>query len=124
MQIVARKQEFPTPLFNFCSRTLFLVTREAELRKKLRPGDNSHRAAQLADDVLQLVRACRALPDLPGRRGALPVSTQSPLTSTFAIPISSGIFAHCQKIGIAIWVFIWMIDRTTKEVSTEEGCAE
>jgi predicted DNA-binding transcriptional regulator len=52
------------------------------------------------------------------------VSTQSPLASTFAIPISSGIFAHCQKIGIAIWVFIWMIDRTTKEVSTEEGCAE
>jgi hypothetical protein len=44
--------------------------------------------------------------------------------STFAIPISSGIFAHCQKIGIAIWVFIWMIDRTTREVATEEGCAE
>jgi len=44
--------------------------------------------------------------------------------TTFAIPISSGIFAHCQKIGIAIWVFIWMIDRTTKEVSTEDGCAE
>ena len=32
--------------------------------------------------------------------------------------------AHCQKIGIAIWVFIWMIDRTTKEVATEGGCAE
>jgi hypothetical protein len=57
MQIVARKLEYPTPLFNFCSRTLSLVTREAELRKKIRPGDNSHRAAQLADDVLQLVRA-------------------------------------------------------------------
>jgi hypothetical protein len=57
MQIVARKQEFPAPLFNFCPRTLFLVTREAELRKKLRPGDNSHRAVQLADDVLKLVRA-------------------------------------------------------------------
>jgi hypothetical protein len=57
MQIVARKQEYPTPLFNFCSRTLFLVTREAELRKNLRPGDNSHRAARLADDVLKLVRA-------------------------------------------------------------------
>lgn len=57
MPIVARKHEYQNPLFNFCSRTLFLVTREAELRKKLRPGDNSHRAAQLADDVLQLVRA-------------------------------------------------------------------
>jgi hypothetical protein len=57
MQIVARKHEYPTPLFSFCSRTLFLVTREAELRKKLRPGDNSHRAAQLANDVLHLVRA-------------------------------------------------------------------
>jgi hypothetical protein len=52
------------------------------------------------------------------------VSTQSSVAPTFAIPISSGIFAHCQKIGIAIWVFIWMIDRTTKEVSTENGCAE
>ncbi len=52
------------------------------------------------------------------------MSTHSPLASTFAIPISSGIFAHCQKIGITVWVFIWMIDRTTKEVPTEEGCAE
>lgn len=56
-QIVARKQEFLTPLFNFCPRTLLLVTREAELRKRLRHGDNSHRAARLADDVLKLVRA-------------------------------------------------------------------
>jgi hypothetical protein len=52
------------------------------------------------------------------------VSTQGSLASTFAIPISSGIFAHCQKIGIAIWVFIWMIDRTTREVSADDGCAE
>jgi hypothetical protein len=52
------------------------------------------------------------------------VSTQGSLASTFAIPISSGIFAHCQKIGIAIWVFIWMIDRTTKEVSADDGCPE
>ncbi len=44
--------------------------------------------------------------------------------ATFAIPISSGILAHCQKIGIAIWVFIWMIDRTTREVITGQGCAE
>jgi hypothetical protein len=52
------------------------------------------------------------------------VNASGALESTFAIPISSGIFAHCQKIGIAIWVFIWMIDRTTKEVPTEDGCAE
>ena len=52
------------------------------------------------------------------------MSTEGSVASTFAIPISSGIFAHCQKIGIAIWVFIWMIDRTTKEVSTEDGRAE
>jgi hypothetical protein len=57
MQIVAQKQEFPTLPFSFCSRTQFLVTREAQLRRKLLPGDNSHRAAQLADDVLKLVRA-------------------------------------------------------------------
>jgi hypothetical protein len=52
------------------------------------------------------------------------VSTQGSLASTFAIPISSGIFAHCQKIGIAIWVFIWMIDRTTREVPSANGCSE
>jgi hypothetical protein len=55
MQIVA--QEYSTPLFGFCSRTQLLVSREAELRKNLRPGDNSHRAAKVADDILQLVRA-------------------------------------------------------------------
>jgi hypothetical protein len=43
---------------------------------------------------------------------------------TFAIPISSGLLAHCQKIGIAVWVFLWMIDRTTKEVATTDGYAE
>ena len=52
------------------------------------------------------------------------MSAQGSLASTFAIPISSGIFAHCQKIGIAIWVFLWMIDRTTKEVATTDGYAE
>ena len=40
------------------------------------------------------------------------------------MPISSGILAHCQKIGIAVWVFIWMIDRTTKEVPTDDGYAD
>jgi hypothetical protein len=44
--------------------------------------------------------------------------------TTFAIPISSGLLAHCQKIGIAVWVFLWMIDRTTKEVPAADGYAE
>jgi hypothetical protein len=55
MQIVAHK--YSTQVFSFCPKTLSLVTREVELRKQLRPGDNSHRAAQLADNVLKLVRA-------------------------------------------------------------------
>src|SRR5271154_4123228 len=52
------------------------------------------------------------------------MSAQTFAPSTFSIPISSGIFAHCQKIGIAIWVFIWMIDRTTREVPSANGCSE
>lgn len=43
---------------------------------------------------------------------------------TFTIPISSGLLAHCPRIGIAIWVFLWMINRTTIEVPTPDGYAE
>lgn len=35
---------------------------------------------------------------------------------TYIIPVSNGIFAHCERIGAAIWVFLWLIDKTTKEV--------
>jgi hypothetical protein len=42
-------------------------------------------------------------------------------TTTFVVPVSSGIFAHCEKIGVAIWVFMWAIDRTTKETPSEGG---
>ena len=48
------------------------------------------------------------------------MNAQAYTPATFAIPISSGLLAHCQKIGIAVWVFLWMIDRTTKEVSSDE----
>jgi hypothetical protein len=52
------------------------------------------------------------------------MSAQTFAPTTFAIPISSGILAHCQKIGIALWVFIWLIDRTTREVPSANGCTE
>jgi DNA-binding transcriptional ArsR family regulator len=35
---------------------------------------------------------------------------------TYIIPVSNGIFAHCERIGAAIWAFLWLIDKTTKEV--------
>jgi hypothetical protein len=46
------------------------------------------------------------------------------LNPTYVVPVSSGIFKHCAKIGVAVWVFLWMIDRTTKEIPTADGQAE
>src|ERR1700684_1965155 len=46
------------------------------------------------------------------------------LGATFAIPISNGIFAHRKRIGAAVWTFLWMIDRTTKEVIAGDGSVE
>ncbi len=43
---------------------------------------------------------------------------------TFIVPVSSGIFAHCARIGIAVWVFLWMIDRTTQERPDAGGYLE
>jgi hypothetical protein len=40
---------------------------------------------------------------------------------TFIIPVSNGIFAHRERIGAAIWVFLWLIDHTTKEVQAAGG---
>jgi hypothetical protein len=44
--------------------------------------------------------------------------------TNYSIPISNGIFEHRRKIGAAIWVFLWLIDHTTKEVSAEDGMVE
>ncbi|HEV8189474.1 MAG TPA: hypothetical protein VGP83_17095 [Pyrinomonadaceae bacterium] len=41
--------------------------------------------------------------------------------TTYRIPISNGIFAHRKRIGAAIWVFLWLIDKTTKEVEAVDG---
>lgn len=43
---------------------------------------------------------------------------------THVIPVSNGIFEHCEQIGVAIWVFLWMLDRTTKEAPGEDGQTE
>jgi hypothetical protein len=40
---------------------------------------------------------------------------------TFRIPISNGIFEHCPTIGDAIWYFMWLIDKTTKETVDGDG---
>jgi hypothetical protein len=42
----------------------------------------------------------------------------------YTIPVSNGIFDHRSRIGAAIWVFMWCIDHTTKEVSTGDGKAD
>jgi hypothetical protein len=46
------------------------------------------------------------------------------MSKSYSIPVSNGIFAHCQKIGAAIWVFLWMIDHTTKEATGTDGDLE
>jgi hypothetical protein len=48
------------------------------------------------------------------------------MSETFTIPISNGILTsdHCRDIGPALWVYLWMIDRTTKEVPGEDGQLE
>jgi hypothetical protein len=43
---------------------------------------------------------------------------------TYLVPVSNGIFDHCEAIGVAIWVFLWLIDRTTKEVTGTDGRME
>jgi hypothetical protein len=39
----------------------------------------------------------------------------------FRIPVSNGIFAHHNKLKGAIWLLIWYIDKTTKEVLSVDG---
>jgi hypothetical protein len=46
------------------------------------------------------------------------------LQPTYSIPISNGIFAHCKKMGSAVWVFLWFVDHTTKEAEGAEGQLE
>jgi DNA-binding transcriptional ArsR family regulator len=45
---------------------------------------------------------------------------------TFTIPVSNGLLcaSHREKIGAAIWVFLWLIDHTTKEVPAADGKVE
>jgi len=38
---------------------------------------------------------------------------------TFRIPVSTGIFEHYKTIGEAIWLLLFLVDRTTKEVHGE-----
>lgn len=40
---------------------------------------------------------------------------------TFRIPVSNGIFEHYRRMGNAIWLFLWFIDKTTKETIDERG---
>jgi len=42
----------------------------------------------------------------------------------FSIPVSNGIFGHRRRIGAAVWVFLWLIDHTTKEIPTADGKVE
>jgi len=57
-------------------------------------------------------------------RGATVDRLKSVPKPTYSIPVSNGLFAHREKIGVAIWVFLWLIDATTKEIPGADGKAE
>ena len=40
---------------------------------------------------------------------------------TFRIPVSTGIFEHYPKIGEAIWLLLFYVDRTTDEIPAPDG---
>jgi len=40
---------------------------------------------------------------------------------TFSIPVSNGIFDHREVIRDAVWLFLWYIDKTTKEKETSDA---
>jgi hypothetical protein len=52
------------------------------------------------------------------------MTTRASAKPTYSIPVSNGLFAHRERIGPAIWVFLWLIDATTKEVPGADGKAE
>jgi hypothetical protein len=39
----------------------------------------------------------------------------------FVIPVWNGLLEHCSKMGEAVWYFLWCLDRTTKEETSEIG---
>ncbi|MHB8486603.1 MAG: hypothetical protein ACYDCM_12885 [Candidatus Acidiferrales bacterium] len=40
---------------------------------------------------------------------------------TFRIPVSTGVFEHYPKIGEAIWLLLFYVDRTTDEIPAPDG---
>ena len=46
---------------------------------------------------------------------------QSASRKTFRIPVSTGIFEHYPKIGEAIWLLLFYVDRTTEEIPAPDG---
>jgi len=44
-----------------------------------------------------------------------------PAERTFCVPVSTGIFRHWRRIGEAIWLFLFYIDRTTREFTGADG---
>ncbi|MGH9711005.1 MAG: hypothetical protein ACRD37_10720 [Candidatus Acidiferrales bacterium] len=40
---------------------------------------------------------------------------------TFRIPVSTGIFEHYPRIGEAIWLLLFYVDRTTEEIPAPDG---
>jgi len=43
------------------------------------------------------------------------------VTKTFRIPVSNGLLEHCDIIGISVWLFLWCIDKTTREKRDDSG---
>lgn len=42
-------------------------------------------------------------------------------TRNFRVPVWTGIFEHYGRIKDAIWLYLWYVDRTTREVTTDDG---
>jgi hypothetical protein len=45
----------------------------------------------------------------------------STLKKTFSIPVSNGLLEHCAVMKEAVWLFMWYIDKTTKEKPDGNG---
>jgi len=44
-----------------------------------------------------------------------------PSKKSYWIPVWNGIFEHYASLGEAVWLLLWYIDRTTREVEQQDG---
>jgi hypothetical protein len=54
--------------------------------------------------------------DWPERKIVHSLTDPERKNRVFRVPVSTSLFSHCQKIGDALWLLVWLVDKTTKEV--------